>query len=348
MRRRAFLTAAGWTVTATAGCLGRASPESYTIPPALDDPPTQVYVPTHGTGLDVVGTADAGPFRLGLLYSYPDRFWEVTGRKRYLRAVEPEDSIHLMATAWDPKTGIVLPEVGLTVEVARDGELVAQEAVYAMLSQRLGFHYGDNFALPGDGRYEVTVRVGGLQLRRTGGFEGRFTDPASTTFTLDYRRAERDGLSTTRPDTAGAPGAMEPANALGIPNAEAPTSLPGESLGRATVDDTVFAFALLSGDEAERFDADRYLVVSPRTPYNGMLLPSMGLRVRIDRAGGSVETILTRTVDSELGYHYGTVVPALDSGDTLVVETLTPPQVARHEGYETAFIELPALRHPVP
>jgi hypothetical protein len=344
MRRRAFLVAAGGVTTATAGCLGldRGGRDPYTLPPALDDPPTRVYRPTHRTGLDVIGTADAGPFRLGLLYSYPDRFWELTGRKTYLRDVESDDSVHLMATAWDPETGVVFPEVGLTVEVEREGELVTEEAVYAMLSQRLGFHYGDNFALPGDGTYEVTVSVGGLQLRRTGAFEGRFDTSASATFTFDYRRADRDALPTSRPADAGTAGATAPIETPEIPNAAAPSSLPGEPLGETTVDDAVVVAAVLSGGRATRFDADHYLVVSPRTPYNGMVLPSIGLRLRLERDGERlVEQIATRTVDPELGYHYGTEVPALQSGDVLTVETLTPPQVARHEGYETAFVTMP-------
>jgi hypothetical protein len=31
----------------------------------------------------------------------------------------------------------------------------------------------------------------------------------------------------------------------------------------------------------------------------------------------------------------------VESGDTLELRVTTPPQVARHEGYETAFLEMP-------
>ena len=301
--------------------------------------------------MEAVGTADAGPFRLGLLYSYPDRFWEQTGKKQYRRDVEDSDTVHLMATAWDPATGTVFPEVGLTAEVKRDGELVTQEAVYAMLSQRLGFHYGDNFALPGDGTYDVTVSVGGLQLTRTGAFEGRFDQPASATFSFEYARADRNRLETREPENVGEPGAVAPQEVTDVPNAFAPSkdALPGTILGVPMVDDARVTTTLLRGSDAERFGGDRYVAVSPRTPYNELLLPGMGLEYRLLRGGERVDAgTLTRTIDPDLQYHYGSTLPALESDDELVVETLTPPQVARHEGYETAFVEMDPVTFRIP
>jgi hypothetical protein len=99
----------------------------------------------------------------------------------------------------------------------------------------------------------------------------------------------------------------------------------------------VFDVLALGGDDAARFDAETYLAVVARTPYNGMVLPAMGLRATLE----GTEHRLTRTVDSELGYHYGTPVAGVDAGSELVLTTSTPPQVARHEGYETAFVEMP-------
>jgi hypothetical protein len=49
---------------------------------------------------------------------------------------------------------------------------------------------------------------------------------------------------------------------------------------------------------------------------------------------------LTRTLDPDLGFHYGAPV-ALESGDEVTLSVSTPPQVARHEGYERAFLEMP-------
>jgi hypothetical protein len=45
-------------------------------------------------------------------------------------------------------------------------------------------------------------------------------------------------------------------------------------------------------------------------------------------------------LDSEIGYHYGASMPGVREGDKVVIETTVPPQVARHDGYETAFLEM--------
>lgn len=344
MRRRAFLHGAGLCGAAglagTAGCLGRATDQGPgTPPPALDDRPPGVYRPTSVAGMRPVGVADDGPFRFGLLYSLPSRFWELVGRTGYLREPTPDDSVHLMATVWDPETGIVLPEVGLTTEIRRDDELVVEEAVYAMLSQRMGFHYGDNFALPGDGTYTVRVRVGGLQIRRTGTFAGRFGDPASVEIPFELRGSDRAGIERNSLEDAGQQGAIEAMSVPEVPNAVAPTpgTFTGEHVGTVRTGDAVFDVVALSGDEAARFDAGTYLAVLVRTPYNGMVLPAMGLTATVD----GTDHRLVRTVDSELGYHYGAVVAPVESGTEMRLTTTTPPQVARHEGYETAFVEMP-------
>jgi hypothetical protein len=67
----------------------------------------------------------------------------------------------------------------------------------------------------------------------------------------------------------------------------------------------------------------------------------MALDVTLTRGGETVfEGPLRRTLDPDLGYHYGAVVDGVESGDELTVSTVTVPQVARHEGYETAFREM--------
>lgn len=342
MRRRRLL-AAGTAVFA-GGCLGRG--ESYHLPAPLDSPPDGVYVPSHAADLAVASVADAGDLRLALCYSYPDRFWDVTGRATYRR--DARDEVHLMVQAWEPATGVILPELGVSVEVTREGEPTYHEAVYPMLSQRLGFHYGDNVPLPEDARYAVTVRVGGTSVRRTGAFAGRFDGGASHTFTIEYARAARNALETIRPEDAGTRGALSPAAPEGVPAGGA-GALPGRRLPAGSSDDARLPAAVLSGAAADRFGTDRYLAVSPRTPYTGTLLPAMGLTARVDRGGHTVFVeSLERTLDPGLGYHYGAAVPPIEPGDRLLLDPLTPPQVARHEGYETAFLEMDPTSVAVP
>jgi hypothetical protein len=69
-----------------------------------------------------------------------------------------------------------------------------------------------------------------------------------------------------------------------------------------------------------------------------MVLPAMSLSATLTRDGEPVsEGRLARTLDPELGYHYGTVFDDLQPGDRLTLSPTLQSQTARHEGYETAF-----------
>jgi len=121
--------------------------------------------------------------------------------------------------------------------------------------------------------------------------------------------------------------------------------LPGELLGEPQSGDAVIAATVL--DAESRFvdddDDSYYLAVSPRTPYNRGMLPMMTIDATIERDGDDepvIETQLTDTLDHELGYHYALETDDLQSGDALTLSFPSPPQVSRHAGYETAFLEM--------
>jgi hypothetical protein len=348
--RRRFLAGAGAAAAAgLSGCLGLFETESLTTPPVVEDRPDAVYYPGHVEGMAMVDTVEVGDHRLALLYSYPHRFWTVTTTERTRK--EPSGDVHLMATLYDDDSDTVVSDTGLSMEIRKDGEFVDQTNVYRMLSQPMGFHYGANFGLDGDGTYEVRVTVGaaGDSPRLTGAFAGDFAEPQTATVPFEYSRSERDDISFERtPDRAGQQTAVDRMAMGDVPTAVAPdaASLPGELLGLRWHADAKHAAALATGDEAARFgagDGEAYLVVSPRTPYNRLVLPRMGLSATVERGGETVfEGRLRPTLDDELDYHYGALVPA-GPVDRLTVAIDTPPQVARHEGYETAFLERGAV-----
>jgi hypothetical protein len=118
-----------------------------------------------------------------------------------------------------------------------------------------------------------------------------------------------------------------------MPVGRAP-ELPGDPLGRGAVDDAVLVAARV---DADRFGADPYLAVSARTPYNRYAIPRMGLSARVADAG--FEDDLAPTLDPALGFHYGASVPGLAADATVEATVSTPATVARHEGYESAFLE---------
>lgn len=336
MNRRTFLHAGGLVgVAGLAGCSGVFRTEPAGQPPVLENRPDAVYFPPHVEGMAMAGMAESGDYAFGLMYSYPHRFWNVNGTSVQLTDVEEGDDVHLMAAVWDPETETVLPETGLSVEIERDGELVSQEVIYPMLSQPMGFHYGANFGLDGDGTYDVTVSVGGMPIRRTGAFRGTFGSATSVTVPFDYSRAKRDEITyRNTPETAGSAAAVEPMG-MGM----VPTGFAADVDARASATSGDATVELVTRDAPEGVDAPVYLAAVMSTPYNRMAIPAAGLEATLTRNGDPVfEGELARTLDPELGYHYGAGVDSVEPGDTLAIEVTTPPQVARHEGYETAFL----------
>ena len=347
MRRREFLAGAGAAAGATvAGCSGIVETRSLQSPPVLSDRPAAVYFPTHIEGMSMTGMGTAGGYGFGVMYSYPHRFWNVNGTDVQKTAIEDGDDVHLMSVVWDTETGTVLPEAGLEVEITNDDGLVSQEVIYPMLSQPMGFHYGGNFALEGDGSYTVTVSVGGLNTRRTGAFQGQFDEPASVDIGFEYEEEKRNEITFQEtPDRAGEAAAREPMEMDMMPQSVLSPAgeLPGTVRGTTTSGDADLVVTTLDTppEDIDAPDGASYLAVSARTPYNRMVLPAMALEGTLSRGGETVfDGALTRTLDPDLNYHYGAAVGNVEAGDDLELRVTTPPQVARHEGYETAFINM--------
>jgi hypothetical protein len=214
--------------------------------------------------------------------------------------------------------------------------------MYAMLSQPMGLHYGNNVDGDGDGTYTATIDVGSVpedRVRRTGDFQGRFTEPVSTEIEFDYSQSTRDDLPYTEyDDAAGDREALDPMDSMAASATVPPEAdLPGEVRGTATSGDAKFVVTAQDAPPEGVEGDGRYLAVFAHTPYNRMVLPSMQLSGAL--AGDSVA--LEPTLDPDLGYHYGTAVSDLDEADRLNLTVETPPHIGRHEGYERAFVEMP-------
>jgi hypothetical protein len=345
MHRREFLaTGAAVTAAGLAGCRSMFETRSARSPPLVEDRPNAVYVPTHVEGMEMVAMGGAGDYQVALTYSFPHRFWTIDVDRRNKIEIQGSDTMHLMTTVWDPETMTVVPNNAVSATVRRDGETVVDRDLWPMLSQNMSVHAGDNVALDGDGTYEVEVEVGPVSARTTGAFQDRFTEVGSATFTLDFQRSTLEEVSFERlQDRQGELGAVDPMQMEMVPVAQLPdpADMPGTHLGTAESGDARFAVLrtdLPEGVEAEG-DVDSYFAISPRTPYNRYPLPLMALSARLTRGPDELfATSLQPTFDPELGYHYGVPADPQD-GDDLRIVVDGVPQLARHEGYEMAFLE---------
>ncbi|MFB6104128.1 MAG: iron transporter [Halobacteriaceae archaeon] len=343
--RRRFLRAAGaGMIGGLAGCSRLFETRSALAPPLVADRPTAAYYPTHVEGMAVVGTDAANGYRCALTYTYPHRFWVVTGTHTRKVTIQPADDVHLMPVVWDADTGIVPPDVNPTIEATRDGRTVAAPAPWPMLSQPMGFHFGENVALEGDGSYTVTVSIGAPSIRRTNGLDG---DRGPTTFDFEfaYSAARVEDLPYTDipADKQGTRGAVDPMSMAALPTTRLPppSTLPGTVLGTGTSGDATVVLTAIDDATPYGGSAEQtYLGVSLRTPYNDYVIPMASLAVTVTRDGTTVaDTAANAAIGPRLRYHYGANIPDLVAGDTVTVRVMAPPQVARHEGYETAFLQ---------
>lgn len=328
----------------------------------VENPPDRVYLPTHQDGMQMLSMKRAGDYQIMPHWSYSHTFWLVRGTET-TREDPGAQSLHFMFMIWDAQTGQLLPvNVAGPMRVYKDDSLVGRPGrPWPMISQGMGFHFGDNrqFAsdghtgsLPEEGTYEIELQLRPVSVRKTGQFAGRFEQPVTATFEFEYTqeqletinertetfdRQRRGSAAAAEPMSGGEMGGTMPEMVL--PPAE---EYPGELLGRSadgelpSSHDAEFVVSYLEDTRLAAGDTG-YLFVSPRTPYNRIPLPEMTLSVE-----GAVEGDLVETLDDEVGHHYG-LSATLGEGESFDLVVDSPPQVARHRGYQTAFLDMPAV-----
>ena len=342
MRRRDFLrSGVGLAVIGSAaGCAGLVETRPYGIPPVLEDRPDRAYLPTHFEGMAMAGMKRSNGYVCALAYTYPHRFWLVTGERTKKVEIRGDDSVHIMPTIWHGETGVRLADASLSLSIEGE-DLETDVRPWPMLSQPMGPHFGDNVQLPGKGTYAVSVEMQSSGADPTGAL-AEASGSASFQFDFEFDPSALEDLPVNEfPERQGELDAVDPMEMEMIPSAQLPepVGLPGESLGTAESGDMVFAGVALS--DAARFDTDgTYLAVSARTPYNRYPIPLTSLSATVSRGGSNAfDDALTARLDPELGYHYGAPVDGLSADDDVTIAVDAPPQVARHEGYETAFFD---------
>jgi len=364
MRRRDALKAgAAIGGLAIAGCIDAFETESvWRNAPLVENRPDAVYLPAGREEMGTYGTARAGRYAVALQYTFPHRFWTVSGSSTNRVEVGEDDSLHLMVTVWDAETGVVLP-VEPKLALRHDGSIAASRTLWTMLSQRMGFHYGDNLQLGTEGTYVAEIRLPPVGADPVGNLTGQFQSAETVEIEFEYdtddvydleydqidesRRGARDAVPLMQHGGGTADGAAD-AVAEPMPTVPASENLPGEVLGTATSGDAAFAAALVPA--GSRLAGEPYLLVSPRTPYNRIPLPLMGLSATVTRSGGDepvFDGTLSSSVDGRVGIHYGATVGDLRQGDSVTISVDTPPQASRHDGYEKAFFEMPPVEFTV-
>ena len=354
MKRRQFLKggvglSGGALLSGCLQSLGFETQSAWRDPPLVEDRPDAVYYPAVVEGMGMYGTTKAGDLGFALMHSFPHRFWNVTGTRKTKVVVQSNDSLHLMASVWDRETETILP-LDISAEISHDGQVTTTN-LWPMISPNMGFHYGDNIGIPGEGQYDVTLRVGPLQTNRTKPFEGRFTNTQSANMSFTFDTSETYNLEYRRlGEKAGTRGTAELMNMKMVPAPVAPqkSDLPGRLIGEGSSGDATFFVTVVEENTRFSDDSRPYMIVSPRTPYNRVVLPRMSLLATVERGQDIIfQGPLQASIDPELKSYYGSSIPGLEPGDVVTIEMQTPPQLARHDGYETAFVDMPPVEFTV-
>lgn len=349
--RRELLAGLGVATAASlAGCAGGlvgdgGSPAPPS--PAGDADSDGAYVPTHRDGMRMIGMQRDGRLVATLSYTVPHEFFLVTGTRTNQATVAGDDTMHLMVQVMDAETDAVAPQVEPTIEMTRDGEPVGSNQPWPMLSQSMGYHFGDNVAASGEGSWRFDVRVNAATSVLSPGLAEVFT---KRTFTFEREFAPEDAAGLGFEDAgyrAGEAGVLAPMSMemMTVPQQPRFDSLPIDVTEPGLTDDVTAAVGVHDDPASLGFEGgESALVVSTQTRYNRYQLGFMGLRATVTRDGEEVFAgDLRSAVDGELGHYYGAATPPLEAGDVVEVEFVTPPQVARHIGYETAFLQLEPL-----
>ena len=162
------------TVLVSTGCGGSSSSSNGAVPTATEPTTSAGAMPSGGMagmhhGATMVGTTMKqvaqttwqGMRIAAAFMSPPVAFTVWNGTRQVL--VEPRRSqdVHFMVVLSDAQTGERIPYASVDATIADPkGKVVYTARQWPMLSRSMGLHYGNNVALPGPGRYSLTLLIG--------------------------------------------------------------------------------------------------------------------------------------------------------------------------------------------
>jgi hypothetical protein len=305
-----------------------------------------IYLPTHRDEMTMFGRTggnDSDRLQVALTATVPHAFTLVTGSRTNQAVINDESTMHLMASVWDSETGLLAPSLSPSVTIYRDGEQLTSMTPWSMLSQAMGFHYGGNVSVSGEGEYRFEVSLNEASEALPESLRPVFAQE-TVSITHSFDTASIADLGTVGVDSPGNPGAIEPMDMEMVQIVQQP----GYDAGSVSFTDSQMAgdIRLAVGtaetDAMSAFEGEEVLVVAPQTRYNAYPVPLAGLEATVTREDSTVfDDELKAGVHPDVGHFYGAGVPALESGDSVTVSFTTPPQFARHVGYDAAFFGLP-------
>lgn len=165
-----------------------------------------------------VCTRSAGDYEIGLAVEQAEGMWVPAGRRLEWR--EPaEENCHVEVCVRDAADGRFLPGLHVVVSMAGPDGRDVGTYVQPFLWHPWLYHYGRNWRVPGEGRYEITVHVDPAPfMRHDHGNGARYTEPVDVRFAdvpiVPGRKLVEPAVDTDAAGTptGGGPGGDSPAD----------------------------------------------------------------------------------------------------------------------------------------
>lgn len=113
------------------------------------------------------GETRSGPWRIAYIVEPAEGWFERRGGRFEWRPPVRGETNHIEILPIEAETGRIVPDVTVVLEVLdADGDRVARKPLSFHYAEF--FHYAENFALPGAGRYTLRATIGVPPFRRHG------------------------------------------------------------------------------------------------------------------------------------------------------------------------------------
>jgi uncharacterized protein involved in high-affinity Fe2+ transport len=117
----------------------------------------------------------------------PAPFVVVTGTSERMVKPTAKDSMHLMVMLTDAQTQAPIPYASVWATIRQGAKVVYDARQWPMLSRAMGVHYGNNVALPGAGRYTLTLLIGPPESARHLEYAKVWLRPHRVTLSFDWK-----------------------------------------------------------------------------------------------------------------------------------------------------------------
>ena len=137
--------------------------------------------------MQTLGSATWQGMKIVARASTPLPFVVFTGTSERMVKPTKKDSMHLMVMLSDADSGMAIPYASVWATITRGGKVVFDERQWPMLSRYMGPHYGNDVALPGKGKYELTLLISPPQAARHMEYANVWLKPHRVTMSFAWK-----------------------------------------------------------------------------------------------------------------------------------------------------------------